>query len=109
MKKQTARALRKNLRLEFAAHHFVFHSKSAKDISKVILVSPEKICRWCSTPEWRNALKLWGYGTACPFVTDFYDYAKSSFDSLTERWKILFDGEIPSFSDLSVFDVKKGD
>lgn len=90
MKKITARALRKNIKLEFAAYHFVFNSKSAKDIAEIINVSPETICRWCHTPEWRKALKLWGYAS-CPFVSDYYDYMKSSFDCVEDKWENLFE------------------
>ena len=96
MKRLTARALRKNLKLEFAAHHFVHHSKTATEIGFVVNVSPERVCRWCTTHEWRLALKLWGYPAShSPFVDDYYEYANTPLsnkkDFLIEAWASIFD------------------
>ena len=89
MKKHTARVLRKEIKIHFAAHHFVYHSKSSKEIAKVVNVAPHKVFLWSLTDEWRKALKLWQYA-GDPFVEDFYEYA-SSFTNIEEKWAQLFE------------------
>ena len=85
MKADTRRQMRKEIKMHFAAHHFVFHSKLAKDIAIVVNVSPERIVRWCNTKNWRKALKMWGYAGDM-FVEDYYDYTKSSLTCIYEKW-----------------------
>lgn len=105
MNKQILRDMRRNVRLHVVAHHFVFHSKSAREVGKVANLSPKRIVRWCKTSQWRNALKLWGY-TGCPYFKDYYDFVDGSFADIEEKWLCRF--EVPEMETVTYIDIIGG-
>ena len=57
----TPKFLTHNLKLLFAAHHYVFNSKDPKDIAKVLKVKKSKVQYWMKSYEWIEALNYWSY------------------------------------------------
>ena len=48
-----------NLKLLFAAHHFVFNSKDPKAIADALCVKKSKIQYWMQSYEWTEAVSYW--------------------------------------------------
>jgi len=48
-----------NLKLLFAAHHYVFNSKDPKAIAKVLKVKKGKVQWWMQSYEWIEAVSYW--------------------------------------------------
>ena len=55
----TSKFLTHNLKLLFAAHHFVFNSKDPKAIADVLCVKKSKIQYWMQSYEWTEAVSYW--------------------------------------------------
>ena len=55
----TPKFLIPNLKLLFAAHHFVFNSKDPKTIADVLNVKKSKIQYWMKSYEWIEAVSYW--------------------------------------------------
>ena len=55
----TPKFLTHNLKLLFAAHHFVFNSKDPKAIADVLNVKKSKIQHWMKSYEWIEAVSYW--------------------------------------------------
>ena len=55
----TPKFLTHNLKLLFAAHHYVFNSKDPKDIAKVLKVKKSKVQYWMQSYEWLEAVSYW--------------------------------------------------
>ena len=54
--------LTQNLKILFAAHHFVFKSKDTEAIADVVNVKPSKVKHWMQSYEWLETLAYWrGY------------------------------------------------
>ena len=47
--------LTQNLKILFAAHHFVFKSKDTEAIADVVNVKPSKVKHWMQSYEWTDA------------------------------------------------------
>ena len=57
----TRQSLTQNLKLLFAAHHFVFKSRDLKEIADAVNVKVSKIEYWMRSKEWHEALAFWGH------------------------------------------------
>ena len=55
----TPKFLTHNLKLLFAAHHYVFNSKDPKAIAKVLNVKKGKIQSYMQSYEWIEAISYW--------------------------------------------------
>ena len=55
----TPKFLTHNLKLLFAAHHYVFNSKDPKAIAKVLNVKKSKIQHYMQSYEWIEAISYW--------------------------------------------------
>ena len=55
----TPKFLTHNLKLLFAAHHFIFKSKDPKAIANVLNVKKSKIEYWMKSHEWIEAISYW--------------------------------------------------
>ena len=61
--------LTQNLKILFAAHHFVFKSKDTEAIADVVNVKPSKVKHWMQSYEWLETLAYWR-GNATPIQGD---------------------------------------
>ena len=50
-----------NLKILFAAHHFVYISQDVDEIAKIVRVKRKKLDKWMTSSAWADALSLWGY------------------------------------------------
>ena len=50
-----------NLKILFAAHHYVYISKDLDEIARIVRVKRKKLDIWMTTSAWGDALRLWGY------------------------------------------------
>ena len=68
-----------HLRMQFAAHVFVYTSRDGMIVSQIVKVSPVKLLKWSKTSEWQRELKFWGY-YGSPFFKgeEFYRQAKQT-------------------------------
>lgn len=48
-------------KIHAAAYHYVCISRDLQNIAKAFGVSPDAVRKWRKTPEWANALKVFGY------------------------------------------------
>ena len=55
------RELKKLIKILFAAHHYIYISKDADEIAKIVRVKKKTLEGWMSSPAWYEALMLWGY------------------------------------------------
>ena len=61
--------LTRNLKILWAAHHFVFKSKDTEAIADVVNVKPSKVKHWMQSYEWLETLAYWR-GNATPIQGD---------------------------------------
>ena len=68
-----------HLRMQFAAHVFVYTSRDGMVVSQIVKVSPVNLFKWSKTPQWQRDLKFWGY-SGRPFFEgeEFYRQAKQT-------------------------------
>ena len=50
-----------NLKILFAAHHFVYISKDVDEIATIVRVKRKKLEGWMTSSAWGDALSLWRY------------------------------------------------
>ena len=55
----TRKTLNQNLKMLFAAHHYVWKSKEAKTIADVVNVKQGRLQRWMQTDEWLELVAYW--------------------------------------------------
>ena len=67
--------LTQNLKILFAAHHFVFKSKDTEAIADVVNLKHSKIKHWMQSYEWIEALAYWR-GNPAPKQGDLQDAEK---------------------------------
>ena len=99
----TRKTLTKNLKMLFAAHHYVVHSKDIKEIARVINVNPIKLHQWMREhqDDWLECLAYWGRRTK---LGDF-KLAKNVWSEMIAFDEHLFPSEYPDvlFGDGRVF------
>ena len=84
------------LRVQFAAHVFVFTTRDGMIISHLTHLSPIKLYQWASSPAWRDALRFWGYQGDSSFTgAEFHrqvgmGLTKRSLQYASRLWKELF-------------------
>ena len=64
----TRETFTQNMKMLFAAHHYVYHSKDLKEIANVVNVKSKKLESWTQTDEWLDCLAYWG---TVPKLGDF--------------------------------------
>lgn len=89
----TRKTLTRNLKMLFAAHHYVVHSKDTKEIARVVNVKPAKLQRWMREHpnEWLDCLAYWGTRTK---IGDF-GRAKYLWTDMVAFDEHLFPSEYP--------------
>ena len=83
----TQKFLTHNLKLLFAAHHFVFNSKDPKAIAKVLKVKKGKVQYWMQSYEWIEAVSYW-CGSRPKNGEDF-DLAEQVWTEMIEKYDDL--------------------
>lgn len=56
----TRETLTQNLKMLFAAHHCVVHSKKIHNIARIVNVKPKTLEKWMRQETWRECLEFWG-------------------------------------------------
>ena len=84
------------LRVQFAAHLFVFTTKNGMIVSHLTHISPFKLHQWSETDLWKDTLKWWGYEGDSNFTgAEFHrqvglGLTKRSLQKASQLWKALF-------------------
>ena len=81
-----------NLKLLFAAHHFIFKSKDPKAIADVLNVKKSKIQYWMKSFEWIEAISYWRGN--CPLEGDL-GLAESIWTEMIENGEDMFPVDYP--------------
>lgn len=56
----THETITQNLKMLFAAHHYVFHSKKIHNIARIVNVRPKALEKWMRQDVWHQCLAYWG-------------------------------------------------
>ena len=83
--------LKQNLKMLFAAHHFVHKSRDPEAIADVVNLKPSKIENWMKSYEWIEALAYWGYKPK----TDDLNLAENLWTEMLEKGEDLSPVEYP--------------
>ena len=83
----TQKFLTHNLKLLFAAHHYVFNSKDPKVIAKVLNVKKSKIQYWMQSYEWIEAISYWSGSR--PNNGEDFDLAEQIWTEMIEKYDDL--------------------
>ena len=84
------------LRLQFAAHLFVFTTRDGMIISQLKQISPFKLDRWSQTPDWKKALEVWRHKGSSEIEGEEFkkqvqlSHIKRSMKEAGRLWRELF-------------------
>ena len=83
----TPKFLTHNLKLLFAAHHYVFNSKDPKAIAKVLKVKKGKVQSYMQSYEWIEAISYWSGSR--PNNGEDFDLAEQVWTEMIEKYDDL--------------------